>query len=46
MTRKYRYMEDGDDARDLAFDYEHDYDAQYEDYRTECYEMGEVPKPR
>ena len=43
---KYRYMHDGDDARDMAFDYDADLDAQYDDYVTACIEAGDTPLPR
>lgn len=43
---RYGYLADPDDARELAFDYDEDFDAQYEDYVTECYEAGITPKPR
>lgn len=44
-TAKFRYMRDGDDARDLAFDYDADLEAQYADYREFCTEMGVEPLP-
>jgi hypothetical protein len=43
---KYRHMHDGDDARDMALDYDADLDAQYDDYVTECIEAGITPLPR
>lgn len=43
---KYRYMADGDDARDMAIDYDLDLDAQYDDYLTECAIDGVTPKER
>lgn len=44
-TAKFRHMRDGDDARDLAFDYDSDAEAQYADYREFCAEMGVEPLP-
>jgi hypothetical protein len=43
---KFRYVNDPDDARDLALDYDADLDAQYEDYLAECQEEGITPLPR
>ena len=44
-TAKYRHMSDPDDARDLAFDYDADERAQYDDYVAFCHEMGTEPLP-
>lgn len=43
---KFRYMADPDDARDMAYDYDADLDAQYDDYLDECREAGVTPLPR
>ena len=42
---KFRHVSDPDDARDLAFDYDADDRAQYDDYAEMCREMGEEPLP-
>lgn len=44
--RRFAYLSDGDDARDLALDWDADLDAQYDDYVSRCDEAGVVPAPR
>jgi len=43
---RFAHVADPDDARDMAFDYDADRDAQYADYLEECAEAGVTPLPR
>lgn len=43
---KFRHVADPDDALDMAYDYDRDLDAQYEDYLDWCAEEGTTPLPR
>ena len=43
--RRFAHVADPDEARDMAFDYDADLDAQYDDYVAECAEAGVTPLP-